>query len=66
MTRSRPTPPARWGRPLDRGAAADQPPRIALFDLVNHDGAAPASRYTLSVAFGDEGLRGTESVVLNG
>uniref|UniRef100_A0A0D3H0I6 Uncharacterized protein n=1 Tax=Oryza barthii TaxID=65489 RepID=A0A0D3H0I6_9ORYZ len=31
--------------------------RIALFDLVNHDGAAPASRYTLSVAFGDEGLR---------
>uniref|UniRef100_A0A0E0IC71 Uncharacterized protein n=1 Tax=Oryza nivara TaxID=4536 RepID=A0A0E0IC71_ORYNI len=30
MTRSRPTPPARWGRPLDRGAAADQPPVAKL------------------------------------
>uniref|UniRef100_A0A0E0LV45 Uncharacterized protein n=1 Tax=Oryza punctata TaxID=4537 RepID=A0A0E0LV45_ORYPU len=58
------------GRPAASGEAvslhrfARRATRIALFDLVNHDGpgAAPpplpsASRYTLSVAFGDEGLR---------
>uniref|UniRef100_A0A0E0ELT6 Uncharacterized protein n=1 Tax=Oryza meridionalis TaxID=40149 RepID=A0A0E0ELT6_9ORYZ len=77
MTRSRPTPPARWGCPLDRGAAADQPPVAKLSpppiraprhcSHLENRAVRPrqprrrwppsASRYTLSVAFGDEGLR---------
>uniref|UniRef100_A0A0E0AVN8 Uncharacterized protein n=1 Tax=Oryza glumipatula TaxID=40148 RepID=A0A0E0AVN8_9ORYZ len=70
--------PARWGRPLDRGAAADQPPVAKLSpppiraprhcSHLENRAVRPrqprrrcpppsASRYTLSVAFGDEGLR---------
>uniref|UniRef100_A0A0E0LV46 Uncharacterized protein n=1 Tax=Oryza punctata TaxID=4537 RepID=A0A0E0LV46_ORYPU len=64
------------GRPAASGEAvslhrfARRATRIALFDLVNHDGpgAAPpplpsASRYTLSVAFGDEGLRHPDDLI---